>query len=95
MYGVAVWERRELCVWQALVSPSREQYDRLLRQLRSRMEEGCGETIYEVGLGSGETGEDLYPGDRSDPERTFTLEIGLTERTSTLETGLTQRGTPP
>ncbi|XP_036401656.1 GTP-binding protein 1-like isoform X1 [Megalops cyprinoides] len=36
----------------ALVSPSGEQYDSLLRQLRERMEEGCGETIYVVGVGS-------------------------------------------
>lgn len=37
----------------ALVSPNGEQYDSLLRQLRDRMEEGCGETIYVVGMGSG------------------------------------------
>ncbi|XP_056262493.1 GTP-binding protein 1 isoform X2 [Pseudoliparis swirei] len=36
----------------ALVSPNGEQYDSLLRQLRDRMEEGCGETIYVVGTGS-------------------------------------------
>lgn len=36
----------------ALVSPSGEQYDSLLRQLRERMDEGCGETIYVVGVGS-------------------------------------------
>ncbi|TNN83508.1 GTP-binding protein 1 [Liparis tanakae] len=36
----------------ALVSPNGEQYDSLLRQLRERMEEGCGETIYVVGTGS-------------------------------------------
>uniref|UniRef100_A0A8C9R8M4 GTP-binding protein 1 n=1 Tax=Scleropages formosus TaxID=113540 RepID=A0A8C9R8M4_SCLFO len=36
----------------ALVSPNGEQYDSLLRQLRDRMEEGCGETIYVVGVGS-------------------------------------------
>ncbi|KAJ3614953.1 hypothetical protein NHX12_018522 [Muraenolepis orangiensis] len=36
----------------ALVSPSGEQYDSLLRQLRERMDEGCGETIYVVGMGS-------------------------------------------
>ncbi|XP_038146549.1 GTP binding protein 1, like isoform X1 [Cyprinodon tularosa] len=35
-----------------LVSPTGEQYDSLLRQLRERIEEGCGETIYVVGLGS-------------------------------------------
>lgn len=37
----------------ALVSPNGEQYDSLLRQLRDRMEEGSGETIYVVGIGSG------------------------------------------
>ncbi|KAG5854003.1 GTP-binding protein 1-like isoform X1 [Anguilla rostrata] len=36
----------------ALVSPTGEQYDSLLRQLRERMDEGCGETIYVVGVGS-------------------------------------------
>ncbi|XP_063045097.1 GTP-binding protein 1 isoform X2 [Engraulis encrasicolus] len=36
----------------ALVSPNGEQYDALLRQLRERMDEGCGETIYVVGVGS-------------------------------------------
>ncbi|CAB1344430.1 unnamed protein product [Coregonus sp. 'balchen'] len=35
-----------------LVSPTGEQYDSLLRQLRERMDEGCGETIYVVGVGS-------------------------------------------
>uniref|UniRef100_A0A8C8EK14 GTP-binding protein 1 n=1 Tax=Oncorhynchus tshawytscha TaxID=74940 RepID=A0A8C8EK14_ONCTS len=37
---------------QTLVSPTGEQYDSLLRQLRERMDEGCGETIYVVGVGS-------------------------------------------
>ncbi|XP_008327896.1 GTP-binding protein 1 isoform X2 [Cynoglossus semilaevis] len=37
---------------QALVSPNGDQYDSLVRQLRDRMEEGCGETIYVVGMGS-------------------------------------------
>lgn len=36
----------------ALVSPNGEQYDLLLRQLRERMDEGCGETIYVLGVGS-------------------------------------------
>ncbi|KTF90420.1 hypothetical protein cypCar_00023692 [Cyprinus carpio] len=40
----------------ALVSPNGEQYDLLLRQLRERMDEGCGETIYVLGVGS--DGED-------------------------------------
>uniref|UniRef100_A0A3Q2PG08 GTP-binding protein 1 n=1 Tax=Fundulus heteroclitus TaxID=8078 RepID=A0A3Q2PG08_FUNHE len=40
-----------------LVSPTGEQYDSLLRQLRERIEEGCGETIYVVGMGSGSMDE--------------------------------------
>uniref|UniRef100_A0A8C7L1H3 GTP-binding protein 1 n=1 Tax=Oncorhynchus kisutch TaxID=8019 RepID=A0A8C7L1H3_ONCKI len=40
-----------------LVSPTGEQYDSLLRQLRERMDEGCGETIYVVGVGSGGGGK--------------------------------------
>lgn len=35
-----------------LVSPTGKQYDALLRHLRERIEEGCGETIYVVGMGS-------------------------------------------
>ncbi|XP_017263870.1 GTP binding protein 1, like isoform X2 [Kryptolebias marmoratus] len=35
-----------------LVSPTGEQYDSLLRHLRERLDEGCGETIYVVGMGS-------------------------------------------
>ncbi|KAM3914716.1 GTP-binding protein 1 isoform 1-T1 [Leptodactylus fuscus] len=35
-----------------LVSPSAEQYDSLLHQLRDRMDEGRGETIYVIGQGS-------------------------------------------
>lgn len=45
----------DLCCQFALVSPTGEQYDCLLRQLRDRMEEGCGETMYVVGMGTGET----------------------------------------
>ncbi|XP_077590090.1 GTP-binding protein 1 isoform X1 [Stigmatopora nigra] len=36
----------------ALVSPNGEQYDSLLNQLKDRMDEGSGETIYVVGIGS-------------------------------------------
>jgi hypothetical protein len=36
------------------VSPTSEQYDSLLRQMWERMDEGCGETIYVIGQGSGE-----------------------------------------
>lgn len=39
-----------------LVSPTGEQYDSLLRHLRERIDEGCGETIYVVGMGSGKDG---------------------------------------
>lgn len=35
-----------------LVSPTGKQYDSLLRNLRERIDEGCGETIYVVGMGS-------------------------------------------
>ncbi|XP_040002119.1 GTP-binding protein 1-like isoform X1 [Xiphias gladius] len=35
-----------------LVSPTGEQYDSLLRHLRERIDEGCGESIYVVGMGS-------------------------------------------
>ncbi|KAG8436484.1 hypothetical protein GDO86_007543 [Hymenochirus boettgeri] len=35
-----------------LVSPNAEQYDSLLHQLRDRMDEGRGETIYVIGQGS-------------------------------------------
>ncbi|XP_024914451.1 GTP-binding protein 1-like isoform X2 [Cynoglossus semilaevis] len=35
-----------------LVSPNEKQYDALLRNLRRQIEEGCGETIYVVGMGS-------------------------------------------
>lgn len=38
-----------------LVSPTGEQYDSLLRHLRERIDEGCGETIYVVGMGSGKS----------------------------------------
>lgn len=37
-----------------MVSPTSEQYDSLLRQMWERMDEGCGETIYVIGQGSGE-----------------------------------------
>ncbi|XP_078713212.1 GTP-binding protein 1 isoform X1 [Lampetra fluviatilis] len=36
----------------ALVSPDTEQYERLLQQLRERLSEGQGETIYVIGQGS-------------------------------------------
>ncbi|XP_061685716.1 GTP-binding protein 1-like isoform X3 [Syngnathoides biaculeatus] len=35
-----------------LVSPTGEQYDALQRHLRERLDEGCGETIFVVGMGS-------------------------------------------
>ncbi|KAL3066285.1 hypothetical protein OYC64_016272 [Pagothenia borchgrevinki] len=35
-----------------LVSPTGQQYDSLLRHLREQIDEGCGETIYVVGMGS-------------------------------------------
>lgn len=36
-----------------LVSPTAKQYDLLLRHLRARIDEGCGETIYGIGMASG------------------------------------------
>ncbi|KTG41478.1 hypothetical protein cypCar_00009362, partial [Cyprinus carpio] len=36
----------------ALVSPTGEQYECLQKQLRERIDEGCGETIYVVGMGT-------------------------------------------
>ena len=35
----------------ALISPTDEQFDLLLRKLKERLDEGHGETIYEVGVG--------------------------------------------
>ncbi|TDH15685.1 hypothetical protein EPR50_G00011850 [Perca flavescens] len=35
-----------------LVSPTGQQYDSLLRHLREQIDEGCGETIFVVGMGS-------------------------------------------
>lgn len=35
------------------MSPTSEQFDLLLRQLRERLEDGRGETIYEIGIGEG------------------------------------------
>lgn len=36
-----------------LVSPTAKQYDLLLRHLRARIDEGCGETMYVIGMASG------------------------------------------
>ncbi|XP_035376727.1 GTP binding protein 1, like isoform X1 [Electrophorus electricus] len=47
-HGVA----RALSSKLALVSPTGEEYDHLLGQLRARIDEGSGETIYVVGAGS-------------------------------------------
>ena len=33
------------------MSPNDEEYDMLLRQLRARIQEGNGETLYEIGVG--------------------------------------------
>ena len=35
----------------ALISPNDEQFDLLLHKLKERLEEGHGETIYEIGVG--------------------------------------------
>uniref|UniRef100_A0A672FRE4 GTP-binding protein 1 n=1 Tax=Salarias fasciatus TaxID=181472 RepID=A0A672FRE4_SALFA len=45
-------DRLDLSSKLVLVSPTGEQYDSLLRNLRERIDEGCGETIYVVGMGS-------------------------------------------
>lgn len=37
----------------ALISPNDEQFDILLHKLKERLEEGHGETIYEIGVGDG------------------------------------------
>lgn len=37
-----------------MVSPTSEQYDSLLQQMSERIDEGCGETIYVIGQGSGQ-----------------------------------------
>lgn len=42
----------------ALISPDDEQFDFLLHKLKMRLDEGHGETIYEVGVG----GEQANPG---------------------------------
>ncbi|XP_041719909.1 GTP-binding protein 1-like isoform X4 [Coregonus clupeaformis] len=62
----------------ALVSPNGEQYDLLLRQLRERMDEGCGETIYVVGMGS--DGGD-YGLDEGDMEASVATIQSLCEQT--------------
>jgi len=38
----------------AFISPDDEQFDFLLRKLKERLDEGHGETIYEVGVGGKE-----------------------------------------
>ncbi|XP_051979860.1 GTP-binding protein 1-like isoform X2 [Xyrauchen texanus] len=45
-------DRLDLTSKLALVSPTGEQYECLLKQLRERIAEGCGETIYVVGMGT-------------------------------------------
>ena len=39
----------------ALISPDDEQFDFLLHKLKERLDEGHGETIYEVGVGGKES----------------------------------------
>lgn len=39
---------------KALVSPTHEQFDLLKMQLEIRLNDSCGETIFEVGIGDGE-----------------------------------------
>ncbi|XP_030590482.1 GTP-binding protein 1-like isoform X1 [Archocentrus centrarchus] len=61
-----------------LVSPTGEQYDSLLRHLRERIDEGCGETIYVVGMGS--DGGD-YGLDEKDMEASVATVQSLCEQT--------------
>lgn len=35
------------------MSPSEEQYELLLQRLKDRIEDGRGETIYDIGIGEG------------------------------------------
>ncbi|XP_034044471.1 GTP-binding protein 1-like isoform X1 [Thalassophryne amazonica] len=50
--GVESADHIDLSSKMVLVSPTGQQYDSLLRHLRDRIDEGCGETIYVVGMGS-------------------------------------------
>uniref|UniRef100_A0A671SCY9 GTP-binding protein 1 n=1 Tax=Sinocyclocheilus anshuiensis TaxID=1608454 RepID=A0A671SCY9_9TELE len=61
----------------ALVSPTGEQYECLQKQLRERIEEGCGETIYVVGMGT--DGGD-YGLDERDMEASVTTVQSLCEQ---------------
>ncbi|XP_065066312.1 GTP-binding protein 1-like [Rhopilema esculentum] len=51
--GIIVIEAGKLNAKVALVSPSDDDYDILLSRIRSRIKDGMGETIYEVGIGEG------------------------------------------
>ncbi|MEE6502655.1 hypothetical protein FKM82_004586 [Ascaphus truei] len=53
----------DLTCKHVLVSPNAEQYDGLLHQLRDRMDEGRGETIYVIGQGSDGTDYGLNEAD--------------------------------
>ncbi|XP_068177287.1 GTP-binding protein 1-like isoform X2 [Antennarius striatus] len=60
-----------------LVSPTAEQYDSLLKHLRERLDEGCGETIYVIGMGS--DGDD-YGLDDNDMEASIATVQSLCEQ---------------
>ncbi|KAJ7989686.1 hypothetical protein DPEC_G00307110 [Dallia pectoralis] len=68
----------DFCSKLALVSPNGEQYDSLVRQLQERMTEGCGETIYVIGMAS--DGGD-YGLDDSDMEASVATVQSLCEHT--------------
>lgn len=38
---------------EAMISPTSEQYDVLQKQLKNRLEESHGETIYDIGIAQG------------------------------------------
>jgi hypothetical protein len=42
------------CLQTALVSPNEEQYELLLKKIKERIEDGRGETIFDIGVGVGE-----------------------------------------
>lgn len=43
-----------------LVKPTAEQLELLQKRLQDRIADNCGETIYEVGVGEGESSSDIF-----------------------------------
>lgn len=49
------------CIFQGhLISPNNEEYDIIVDMIKERLDEGQGETIYEVGTGGEKTVKSLY-----------------------------------